>query len=143
MKNKLDLEKYRKTGKFILSSGKESDHYYDVKEAMGEPSNLQKMFAVIMQSVPLEVDVFIGLAYGGIPLAVISSIMTGKPFAVLRKEEKKWGTKKLIEGWQKKGKAVLLDDVQTTGDSLDKAELYLNSQGYDVIAKIPIMVRKD
>jgi orotate phosphoribosyltransferase len=140
---KLDYEKYKKTGSFTLASGQTSDHYYDIKEAMGLPNNLQLAFTELLQKMPCNFDSFIGLSFGGIPLAVICSIMTGKPYAILRKEQKSYGTMKIIEGYQKKGKVVLIDDVLHTGGSLEKAELYLNTLGYDVVKKIALYERKD
>ncbi len=139
----LNVEAYNKKGVFRLSSGKLTDPYYDLKEAMGEPSNLQKMFAQLMPEIPMEVEVFIGLDYGGIPLALVCSLMTGKPYAVLRKKKKEHGTEKRIEGWEKKGRAVVLDDVENTGETIKEAVKYLKKDGYDVIKIITVMKRKD
>ena len=137
-----DKEKYKKKGSFFLSSGQSSDFYYDIKEAMGTPQNLKRMYADFKLDLPLYFDLFIGLDYGGIPLAVTCSIMTGKPYAILRKKQKPYGTMKVIEGYQGKGKVVLLDDVSTTGKSLKSAEGYLTSQGYEIIKSIVIVDRK-
>lgn len=134
-------EKYKKKGKFLLASGQYSKFYYDIKEAMGEPHNLQKIFAGLMNDIPMNVELFVGVEYGGIPLAIICSIMTGKPYAILRKEQKSYGTIKVIEGYQGKGKVVLLDDVRTTGKTLRSAETYLNSQGYKVIKSLTVVER--
>jgi len=135
------LEKHKKIGNFTLSSGKKSKYYYDVKEAMGEPANLQKIFAQLMTRIPITTDVFIGIEYGGIPLAIICSIMTGKPYAILRKNKKRHGTLSKIEGYKGKGKAVLLDDVLTTGNSLRKAEKFLTKKGYNIIEKLTVVER--
>lgn len=137
-----DKEKYKKKGRFILASGQYSKYYYDIKEAMGKPENLQAMFTDMLNDIPCDVDLFIGIEYGGIPLAITCSSMTGKPYAILRKKQKAYGTMKVIEGYQGKGKAVLLDDVSTTGESLRKAEVYLTCQGYEIIKSIVIVERK-
>ncbi len=137
-----DKEKYKKKGSFFLHSGKSSDFYYDIKEAMGKPENLQAMFTDMLLDIPCDVDLFIGLESGGIPLAVTCSSMTGKPYAILRKKQKSYGTMKMIEGYQGKGKAVLLDDVSTTGESLRKAEVYLTCQGYEIVKSLVIVDRK-
>jgi len=139
----MNVEGYNKKGKFKLSSGKYTDHYYDLKQAMGEPTNLQHMFAELMPEIPIDVEVFIGIDYGGIPLAVTCSLMTGKPFAVLRKKKKEHGTEKRIEGWEKKGKAVLLDDVENTGETIKNSVKYLNENGYNVIKVLTVMKRSN
>lgn len=137
----IDLKPYRKVGNFTLSSGKKSKFYYDVKEAMGEPQVLQKIFAQLMQRIPINVDLFVGIEYGGIPLAIICSVMTGKPYAVLRKNKKRHGTLSKIEGYKGKGNVVLLDDVYTTGTSIKKAKKFLKGKGYEVIETLTVMDR--
>ena len=136
-----DKEKYKKNGVYRLSSGQLSRYYYDIKEAMGRPDELNRMFLDIEKELPPNYDMFVGIESGGVPLAVICSLKTGKPFAILRKEKKSYGTKKVIEGYQNTGKVVLLDDVETTGESLYKAEMYLNTRGYQVIKKITVVKR--
>lgn len=137
----MNVEKYKKTGKFKLSSGQTTDHYYDLKEAMGQPHNLHKIFNDIVIKIPPDVEVFIGLDYGGVPLAVMCSLMTGKPYAVLRKEQKEYGMQKRIEGYDKKGKTVVLDDVENTGETMRNAVKYLRENGYNVIKTLTIMKR--
>ena len=130
----MDKEKYKKTGMFVLSSGHITDTYYDMKEAMGEPHNLTEIVNEIKSKYNMSnFDVIIGIDYGGVPLAVGLSLDTGIPYAVLRKELKNHGTKKRIEGFQGKGRVILLDDVKTTGTSMNKAKEYLIEQGYSVM----------
>jgi len=139
----MDFESYKKTGEFELTSGNKSKIYYDVKEAMGEPKNLQSIFFEFMQKIPCNVDLFIGLEYGGIPLAVTCSLMTGKPYAVLRKKSNKHGLGKRIEGYQGKGNVIILDDVLTTGNSLNEAIDYLRSCGYNILDSLVAMERDE
>lgn len=137
----IDLKKYKKIGNYTLSSGKQSKFYYDIKEAMGEPSNLQKIFAKLMEEIPITTDLFIGIEYGGVPLAVTCSIMTGKPYAILRKNKKRHGTLTKIDGFKGKGNVVLLDDVLTTGNSIRKAEKFLTKHGYNIIKTLTVVDR--
>lgn len=131
----MNLEKYKKLGDFKLSSGLKSNYYYDLKEAMGEPKILMDVIAKIVDSHDFnKIDVVIGIEYGGVPLAVGVSLATGTPFAVLRKSKKKYGTKKRIEGYQKFGNVLLLDDVKTTGNSILEAKEYLTFLGYKIVA---------
>ena len=137
----MNLEKYKKIGNFTLSSGQQSHCYYDVKEAMGIPANLQSIFFELMQFIPPNVELFVGLEYGGVPLAVTCSLMTGKPYAVLRKQANQHGLEKRIEGFQGKGNVILLDDVKTTGSSISSAEQYLNKHGYNVLDTLVVIDR--
>ena len=129
----MNLEKYKKTGNFVLSSGEQSNVYYDLKEAMGDPVILNDVIKKIEAKHDMSwIDVIIGIEYGGVPLAVGLSLKTGVPFAVLRKKEKEHGMKKRIEGYQRVGNVLLLDDVRTTGASIQNAKEYLTGLGYNV-----------
>jgi len=138
----MELLKYKKTGKFTLSSGKESDFYYDIKEAMGEPENLREIISDLDKKHNMKnFDVIIGIDYGGIPLAVGLSLYTSLPFAVIRKEAKDHGTQKRIEGYQEIGNVLLLDDVRTSGNTIKESKDYLKSLGYKIIATETVMKR--
>lgn len=139
----MNVDKYKKTGQFTLTSGAQTSVYYDIKEAMGEPQNLYDMAEEIALRLTKKPDVIIGLDYGGIPLAVALSLQLRIPYAVLRKEQKKYGTRKRIEGYQGKGRVLLVDDVTNTGASLDAAYAYLKSVGYDVIQVESYYVREE
>ncbi len=139
MKNySIDFEKYRKSGKFTLSSGVESPYYYDMKEMVGDPKNLWKIIKEIAWEIELtkrlKIDVIIGVATGGIAVAVGLSLYTKIPFAILRKEKNPHGMEKRIEGWQGKGNVLLVDDVKTSGITLNNSKTYLESLGYSVKA---------
>lgn len=138
----MNVEKYKINGEFKLSSGQITDHYYDLKQAMGDPVTLQQIFSELMPQIPMDVEIFIGIDYGGIPLAITCSLMTGKPYAVIKKARKEYGTMKRIEGTEKKGRVVLLDDVENTGETIKNSVKYLNENGYDVIKILTVMKRK-
>lgn len=128
-----DINKYKKTGNFKLSSGDTSNVYYDIKEAMGEPQNLLDMTSNIESRIKERPDLIIGLEYGGIPLAISLSLKLNIPYAILRKESKKHGTQNRIEGYQGKGSTLIVDDVKTTGNSMWDALKYLKGEGYHII----------
>ena len=66
-------------------------------------------------------------------LAAATSIAADKPFVIVRKGEKDYGTAKLIEGASVKGKRVLLvEDVGTTGGAALKAARTLKDAGATV-----------
>ena len=138
----MNFDKYKKTGNFTLSSGQTSKEYYDVKEAMGEPENLRELIRDLDKKHRMNnIDVIIGIDYGGIPLAVGLSLYTSVPYAIIRNAKKDHGTKKRIEGYQKVGRVLLLDDVKTTGGSIKEAKNYLKQLGYEIMATSTVMTR--
>jgi orotate phosphoribosyltransferase len=135
------IDRYKKIGLFQLSSGKPAYVYYDLKEAMGEPDNLQAFILELSQKIKIKPNVIIGIDYGGIPLAVGLSLHMKIPFAILRKEQKRHGMQRRIEGYQEKGDVLLLDDVSTTGESIREAFSYLENHGYRVMQVETILNR--
>ncbi|SEO93052.1 orotate phosphoribosyltransferase [Paenibacillus sp. OV219] len=60
-----------------------------------------------------------GLEMGGIPIATALSLKTGIPVVFVRKKAKEYGTSKLAEGIDVKGKNVcIIEDVVTTGGQI-------------------------
>ncbi len=118
-----------KEEKFKLASGKQSPFYFNMKPVALDPegSNLiaDGMLEIITAQCP-DISYVGGMETGGIPIvsAIITKSQNLKPLQgfFVRKEEKKRGTKKLIEGNLKENyKAVLVEDVTTTGGSVLKA----------------------
>ena len=58
-----------------------------------------------------------GVAVGGVPLAVATSMVTKKPYAIIRAEEKSHGKKDIIIGNVTDLNVLLVEDVTTTGGS--------------------------
>jgi len=110
-------------GDFVLRSGKRSRYYLDKYLFETQPdilAELGRRFAELAG----DADVIAGAELGAVALAAATSMETGKPFAIVRKAAKEYGTSKRIEGAPVEGKAVLLvEDVGTTaGAALEAAE---------------------
>ena len=110
-------------GDFILRSGKRSKYYMDKYLFSAQPdilAELGKRFAEFAG----DVDVIAGPELGAVSLAAATSLAAGKPFAIVRKGQKGYGTDKLLEGAPVEGKTVLLvEDIGTTaGAALTAAE---------------------
>ena len=102
-------------GEFTLASGRKSPYYIDVKSAMTNPDLLSAVASAIDHSQTF--DVVAGVAVGGVPLAVATSMVTKKPFAIIRAEEKSHGKKEIIIGNVMDLNVLLVEDVTTTGGS--------------------------
>lgn len=102
-------------GEFSLSSGKKSSYYIDVKTAATNPDLLYAIASVIAQTHTF--DRVAGVAVGGVPLAVATSIVSKKPYAIIRAAEKSHGKKEVIIGNVRNAHVLLVEDVTTSGGS--------------------------
>jgi orotate phosphoribosyltransferase len=105
-------------GRFVLTSGAVSNYYIDIKKASTEPKTL-KIIAKAMNEYVVGYDLLAGMEIGAVPLVVALSLETKLPYVIIRKEKRKHGTGKQIEGGEVKGKRVLIiEDVTTSGGSV-------------------------
>jgi orotate phosphoribosyltransferase len=114
-------------GKFVLRSGKESNYYIDGKQTTLDPQGGTLISILLLRSLKENVQAVGGLTIGADPIVSgVSQIgfLLGRKLNAfyVRKEPKKHGTSKWIEGPLKKGfKVAILEDVVTTGGSSLKA----------------------
>lgn len=134
-----------KTGKFLLSSGKESDYYVDMKKAITQPEILKIIAEIINEMIKDDrISKIAGPALGAVPLATAISLESQKPLLMIRKEKKGYGTSKLIEGELKQGdKVIVVEDVTTTGNSLLKAVKAIQENGGKVERAFVIVDRSE
>jgi orotate phosphoribosyltransferase len=137
-------------GRIQLSSGAESDYYFDCKRVMlsadGAPLVGRAVFAAI-QSLPAPPLAIGGLTHGADP--IIGSAMAAAAAAgvhldgfYVRKEPKKHGTQKLIENAPTPDTpVVIVDDVVTKGGSVVQAIDGVENAGCRVVAVIVLVDR--
>lgn len=94
-------------GEFTLRSGQISHHYFDKYRFEGRPDLLKPLALAMANLLPAETEIIAGLELGGVPLATAISLETGLPTAFVRKEAKKYGTCRAIEGQDVSGKRSL------------------------------------
>ena len=109
-----------KEGEFKLKSGKISNYYIDLRKVISKPKLIKNITSLIYDKIKELKDFkIIGVPYGGLPYAFSLSLNYDIACLMLRKENKNYGTKKMIEGdYQKNDKIVLIEDVLTTGTSI-------------------------
>jgi orotate phosphoribosyltransferase len=116
-------------GDFVLRSGKRSKYYLDKYLFSAQPdilAELGRRFAEFAD----DVDVIAGPELGAVSLAAATSLAAGKPFCIVRKAQKGYGTDKLIEGSPVEGKRVLLvEDIGTTAGAALQATETLTAAG--------------
>jgi len=149
---KILLKKSFKLGSFVLSSGKKSDYYIDCRTATLDPEGLWlicQIFLDLLAKKKIKVDAVGGLTLGADPIVggmVALSRRRKNPLQgfIVRKEVKKHGTQKLIEGNLKAGwKVAVVEDVITTGASAIKAIESAQKQGAKVKIVLAVVDREE
>ncbi|AIF68466.1 orotate phosphoribosyltransferase [Palaeococcus pacificus DY20341] len=136
-----------KFGHFVLTSGKESNYYIDVKKLITNPKAL-KLIAKLMndeaQKRGISFDKVAGPELGAVPIATALALETDKPLLIVRKKKKSHGTGKQIEGEITAGDRILLvEDVTTTGGSVLRAAKVLEGEGAKVEAIMVVVDREE
>lgn len=116
-------------GEMTLASGQKSNFYIDGKQVTLDAHGIFLVGRVILNMLHgTPVDAVGGPTLGADPIAAAVSLLssqTGKPIRafIVRKEVKKHGLQKMIEGpaLQAGDRVVMVEDVVTTGGSLLKA----------------------
>ncbi len=120
-------------GDFVLSSGRRSSVYFDKFRFLTRPDLLRELSHEIVGLLPDGTDQLAAPEGAATLLVAAVSLETGLPVAVVRKEAKAYGTLTQVEGHAPSGsKAVLLEDVSTTGHQVLAAAQALEAVGVDV-----------
>ena len=114
--------KYKINSSVILSSGKRSDYYYDIKSLLLNNTDWKQLENIVIEDIRHKfpgVTYVMGYGIGGIVFAM--RIAGCKKFninpIIVRKEKKEYGLLKQIEGCYTSNTVgtVIVDDVCTTG----------------------------
>ena len=144
----LAKQSYRE-GKFILVSGKESNFYLDGKQTSLDAEGGTIISILFLRMLKDKVSAVGGISVGADPLSSgVSQIgfLLGKILNAfyVRKEPKKHGTAKWIEGPLKTNETVaILEDVVTTGSSSLKAIEKVTEYGCTVGQIIAVVDRNE
>ncbi|WP_087117425.1 orotate phosphoribosyltransferase [Corynebacterium urinipleomorphum] len=132
-------------GKVTLSSGKEADYYVDLRRATLHHEASPLIGALLRElTSDLDFDAVGGLTLGADPVATAVMHAEGRPIDafVVRKEAKKHGMQRRIEGPDITGKRVLVvEDTTTTGNSPLTAVKACQEAGAEVVAVATVVDR--
>jgi len=124
-----------KFGHFKLTSGKESSYYIDLRAILAFPEErrkLAKAYVKIIEERIGEIDCIVGIPTSGLAIASIVAHEMNKPLTYVRLDARKHGLMRGIEGFSSGGRAVIVDDVATTGGSILRAARILRKHGFEV-----------
>ena len=121
-------------GAFTLASDKTSSYYIDLRVLPSFPKHFRLTIDALKKTVAAKIgdsfDAFVSVPTSGLVFGSALAYEMGKPFAYVRKESKAYGTSKLIEGHLASGgRAVVIDDVATTGNSVGYAVEVIRANG--------------
>ncbi|MDO5076802.1 orotate phosphoribosyltransferase [Corynebacterium sp.] len=132
-------------GSVILSSGAEADYYVDLRRATLH-HRASKLIGELLRELTADWEYVAvgGLTLGADPVATAIMHAPGRPVDafVVRKDTKKHGMQRRIEGPDVVGKKVLVvEDTTTTGNSPLTAVAALRDIGADVVGVATVVDR--
>ena len=133
-------------GKVTLSSGKEADYYVDLRRATLH-HEASRLIGALLRELTVDWDFAAvgGLTLGADPVATSIMHADGRDIDafVVRKEAKKHGMQRRIEGADVEGKKVLVvEDTTTTGNSPLTAVAALREAGAEVVGVATVVDRE-
>ena len=138
-----------KFGTFKLTSGKISPYYRDLRIVPSFPDVFRKICDLYINYIreqlnDQKIDRVAGIPTGGTPFASVIAYVLKKPFMYIRKNPRAHGRQKRIEGVLTPGDRVLLiDDLITTGFSLEKSSRTVSDEGGIVEDVLVLLNRKE
>ena len=130
-------------GDFVLRSGAQSKYYLDKYLFETCPDILKALGEKFAKYVTDDVTLIAGAELGGVALATVTALETGKNWIIIRNTKKGYGTGKLVEGALKPGDVVLLvEDIATTGGQVLEAAKVITEAGATVKKIVCVIDRK-
>ncbi len=131
-----------KFGEFELSHGGTSSYYIDKYLFETDPRCLSLIAKAFAERI--EDEALAGVALGAVPLVAVTSVQAGRPYVIVRKARKSYGTGNRIEGVLPVAEElVVLEDIATTGQSALDAVEALRAAGATVERVLVVVDREE
>jgi len=139
-----------KFGRFVLSSGKESDLYVDLRRVTLHPQGARLVGRLIFDRIKdRDIDAVGGMSIGADPIATavsLEALERGRTIVafLVRKTAKTHGMGNAVEGPVRGGmRAVVVEDVITTGASTIAAIERVREAGMEVDLAVGVLDRNE
>ncbi len=133
-------------GDFVTRAGKKTNYYIDKYLFETEPLILAELADELAKMLP-SAETFDRLAapeLGAVAIATAVAIRVNKPFIIVKKQAKEYGTSKMIEGkFNPQERVVLLEDILTTGGAVLKAVDVLKQNKLEIVEIIGVINREE
>jgi orotate phosphoribosyltransferase len=131
-------------GEFTLRSGRKSNYYLDKYLFETQPDILWALGEMFAKYLADSTTLIAGAELGGVALAAATSMVSGKPFVIIRNTKKDYGTGKPYEGKISDGDSVLLvEDIATTGGQVLEAAGFITGVGAQVERIVAVIDRQE
>src|SRR5439155_14591477 len=134
-------------GDFVLRSGRRSRYYLDKYRFETRPDLLAPLGQAIAEAVKEHEPAAARLAgpeLGAVALAAAASLQSGRPFLIVRKAAKDYGTSNQLEGVHAGGECIcLIEDVVTSGGAAIEAVQALRAAGLRVSNAVCVVDREE
>jgi orotate phosphoribosyltransferase len=134
-------------GDFVLRSGRRSSFYLDKYRFETRPELLEAIGArladLVAEHEP-DADRLAGPELGAVALAAATSLVSSRPFLIVRKDAKGYGTGNRLEGAFASGERVcLVEDVVTSGGAAVSAVEALREAGLECRTAVCVVDREE
>lgn len=120
-------------GHFKLTSGRHSEYYVEKIKIIHYPDKVEKLCKEIANKVKdVEIDVVVGPAYGGIALAYEVAKQLNKKFVFTQRKDDQMTVRSGFDIHSGE-KALIVEDIITTGGSVKEVKELLESMGIEVV----------
>jgi len=128
-------------GEFELAHGGTSEYYVDKYRFGTDPDAL----SLVAEAFAARLDGArpAGVAVGAVPLVTATALAADRPYLIVRKATKEYGTGNRVEGELPEGeRVVVVEDVATTGTSAAEAVEALRAAGA-VVERVLVVVDRE
>lgn len=122
-------------GHFQLTSGKHSEWYFEKIRLIEKPAVLDGIVGLLVNRIKeenKEFDYVISPAYGAIAIGFLTALKLGKRFAFSQRVDEKMAFRTGWSGLEAGTRAVIVEDILTTGGSIREVGESLKQKGVGV-----------
>jgi orotate phosphoribosyltransferase len=137
-----------KFGDYILTSGKRSPYYIDLRLTISSPNTMDwianSLTRIVIKEIGKDkIDKILGVPTAGVPFATVVSQKLGIPLIYYRQARKEHGVRKKIEGiLERNDRVLIVDDLITTGESVIEAAEVVRDQG-GVVNELVVLLDRE